>query len=391
VKVVERAPFDLILAGGGLAAGLCALAFARHRPAVRVAIVERGLAIGGNHIWSCFDTDLDAAGQELVDPVTAGRWPGYDVRFPGLSRRFAAGYRSLTSARLDAAVRAAVPEDRLLCGVEIVGLEPGAVHLGDGRTIRGAAVLDARGARAIPGLDLGYQNFIGLEVELARPHDLELPVIMDATVAQTGAYRFVYVLPFSPTRLLVEDTYYADHPALDRAAVVQRIHAYAAAQGWHVATVLRREEGMLPIPMGGDIGRHLSADSAVAPIGMAAALCHPLTGYSLPDAVRLALDLAGLPDLAAAALDHHVRGHVLRLWRQRRYYRLLARMLFRAAAPDQRWRVLQHFYALDPDLVARFFAGHSSIADRVRILAGRPPVPVGRALAVLLGGKGMAA
>jgi lycopene beta-cyclase len=36
-------------------------------------------------------------------------------------------------------------------------------------------------------------------------------------------------------------------------------------------------------------------------------------------------------------------------------------------------------------LIERFYAGQSSMADRLRILAGVPPVPVSRALAVLTG------
>ena len=44
--------FDLILAGGGLANGLIALRLAATRPEVRVAIVEGGGQIGGNHTWS---------------------------------------------------------------------------------------------------------------------------------------------------------------------------------------------------------------------------------------------------------------------------------------------------------------------------------------------------
>src|SRR3546814_3601524 len=39
---------DLILAGGGLASGLVALAFRRMRPDLDVAVVERGETIGGN-------------------------------------------------------------------------------------------------------------------------------------------------------------------------------------------------------------------------------------------------------------------------------------------------------------------------------------------------------
>jgi lycopene beta-cyclase len=47
--------------------------------------------------------------------------------------------------------------------------------------------------------------------------------------------------------------------------------------------------------------------------------------------------------------------------------------------------VLEHFYRLDPALVARFYAGRTGLLDKARILSGRPPVAIGRAVAALAG------
>ena len=58
-------------------------------------------------------------------------------------------------------------------------------------------------------------------------------------------------------------------------------------------------------------------------------------------------------------------------------------MLFGAARPAERWRVFARFYRLDQRLIERFYAGRSTLADRARVLCGRPPVPVTRALAAL--------
>ena len=52
----------LVIAGGGLAGCLAALAMARLRPEVAIMLVEAGEAFGGNHIWSFFDADVDAGG-----------------------------------------------------------------------------------------------------------------------------------------------------------------------------------------------------------------------------------------------------------------------------------------------------------------------------------------
>ena len=72
-----------------------------------------------------------------------------------------------------------------------------------------------------------------------------------------------------------------------------------------------------------------------------------------------------------------------RCWADRSFYRLLDRMLFRAAAPAERYRVLERFYTLRAGIVGRFYAGRSTFADKLRILSGKPPVPIGRALAGL--------
>jgi lycopene beta-cyclase len=387
VAASPSARFDLVLVGGGLSAGLIALALARHRPQARVAIVEAGPRFGGNHTWSSFATDLTSEGAALAAPLIACRWPEYQVRFPDYGRRLETGYQSATSGRLAAALDAALPGDGRFTGMPVVAVTPGAVTLADQRVLEAGAVIDARGQAPSPALELGFQKFVGLEVELEAPHGLAGPIVMDATVDQLDGYRFVYTLPFTPTTALIEDTYYADGPALDRAAILVRIEAYAARQGWAVRRVLRDEDGVLPIAIDGDIRAHLAQFPAgIAPVGMAAGLFHPVTGYSFPDAVRLALHIARLPDLAGAAIDRAVRAFAVETWEARGFYRLLNKMLFRAAYPHERRRILQHFYRLDTPLVGRFYAGHSSILDKMRILTGKPPIPIPRAIRGIMKG-----
>ena len=60
-------------------------------------------------------------------------------------------------------------------------------------------------------------------------------------------------------------------------------------------------------------------------------------------------------------------------------------MLFLAAKPNERVRVFEHFYRLPDDLVGRFYGGRLSLADKARILTGKPPVPVLRALKAIAG------
>ena len=73
-----------------------------------------------------------------------------------------------------------------------------------------------------------------------------------------------------------------------------------------------------------------------------------------------------------------------RRWREQGFYRLLNRMLFLAGRPNRRWQVMQRFYRLPEGLIARFYAGQSTLRDRLRILCGKPPVPVGEAMKAAL-------
>lgn len=380
---------DLAIVGGGLAGGLLALALAARRPELDVRLVEGGLSVGGNHLWSFFDADVDADHRWLVEPLVAHRWPGYFVSFPDLTRRLEQPYNSVFSERLDAAVRAALPGERLITGARALGVSATAVVLADGRRIDAGAVIDARGMGDAAALELGWQKFVGREIVTAAPHGLNRPVVMEATVEQIDGYRFVYLLPFGPNRLFVEDTYYSNGPALDVGAVEARIAAYCAARGWSLlpAPDVRRETGVLPVVISGDFEAYWTAGGRDVPkAGVRAGLFHPTTGYSLPDAVRTAAAVAEARDLSAPALHDLLHGHAARAWRARGFYRMLDRMLFHAAEPAERYRVLRHFYRQDPALIARFYAARTTALDGLRILSGRPPVPVGRAIVALSGG-----
>jgi lycopene beta-cyclase len=123
----------------------------------------------------------------------------------------------------------------------------------------------------------------------------------------------------------------------------------------------------------------------VARIGARAGLFHPLTSYSLPDAVRMALAIGHAGAFTSGALEALCTAHARAHWRGGTYLRLLARLMFGAGLPVHRWRIFERFYRQSDGLIARFYAGQMSSWDRLRLLIGRPPVPVGRAIATLLG------
>jgi lycopene beta-cyclase len=375
---------DVAIVGGGLSGGLIALALRKKRPDCDVRVIEGGRSIGGNHLWSFFATDVSAADRWLVAPLISHGWTSYDVAFPAHSRTLKAGYYSIESTRLDQVVREALPEAAVMTRRKVLAASSKAVVLADGDRVEAKGVIDCRGVGDLGLLQCGWQKFLGRELSLDDAHRIERPVIMDATVEQLDGFRFVYALPFTATRVFVEDTYYSDTPALDADMLGERIDAYVAARGWQVERVAREEAGSLPVVMGGDFEAYWqSGGNKVAKAGARAGLFHPLTSYSLPDAVRAAVLVANAGDLGGAGLHHLLHGFARATWRKRRFYRMLAAMLFRAAEPAERYRILERFYRLDAGLIGRFYAGQSTIFDRVRTLSGKPPVPIGRAVQAL--------
>ncbi|MEO0056843.1 MAG: lycopene cyclase [Pseudomonadota bacterium] len=391
----SAAPHDVVIVGGGLAGGLIALALHRHAPDCRFVVVEAGRTFGGHHRWSWFETDLAAPARELLAGFALNGWDeGYDITFPRLGRTLPTAYRSLASAEFNAKLIAELPAERVMLGAKAASLDAGGVTLADGTRIAARRVIDCRPFRASKHLAGGWQVFLGQHFRCDEPHGLTRPVIMDASVDQVApygneaAYRFVYVLPLSPTEVFVEDTYYADQPKMDADILKGRVGDYARRHGWK-GEVIDQEAGILPVVSGGNFKAALAeiAIPGVALAGARGGFSHPLTSYTLPFAADNALAIAQLiarrPALTGTELAAFCKRRAKRHWRATGYYRMLSRMLFEAAEPDKRVVVFEHFYALRGKLVERFYAGRSTWPDRLRILTGKPPVAISRAIRAL--------
>jgi lycopene beta-cyclase len=377
---------DVAIAGGGLAGGLLALALHRARPELRLALVEAGETLGGNHRWSWFESDLQQEGAALLAGFRTASWQGYGVRFPAYRRALETRYHSLASADFDAALRRDLPPDAVRTRCAVDALDARGIDLESGERIVARAVIDCRGIESPAALHGGWQVFMGRTLETPEPHGVERPTIMDATIDQHGAYRFVYVLPTGAHELFVEDTYYADSPVLDRGSLSGRLDQYCAAHGWG-GRISGGETGILPVITGGDFGAFQRSQriDGVAAAGVRGGFVHPLTSYSLPFAVETALAIAAEADLTGPQLAAMIEDRARRHWRQTRFYRRLGRMLFGAAPPEQRYRVFERFYRLPRPTIERFYAARATRLDRARILCGRPPVPVLGAIAALAG------
>ncbi|MBK9036022.1 MAG: lycopene beta-cyclase CrtY [Myxococcales bacterium] len=355
---------DIVIVGGGLQAALLALAVRAQAPSTRLAIVERGAALGGNHTWCFHTTDVSARMARWLAPLVAHRWDGHDVAFPSHARTLAGGYAAIPSDRVDAVVRATGAT--VYIGAHATEVGPRQVTLADGRTLTAPWVIDARGPDRADGVG-GFQKFVGLELALAAPHGLTRPILMDACVPQVDGYRFMYVLPLAPDRLLVEDTYFSERAYLDVEAIAAEVRAYADARGWRGA-VVRTETGVLPLPWQCAV---VAPRPGLITAGYQGGWFHPVTGYSLPIAARLAEAIAD--GLAAGDVLARVDALADQHGAQLAFACRLVWMMFRWFPPAQRRGVLEHFYRLPEDTIARFYALTLSRRDRTRVFLRRPP------------------
>ncbi len=373
---------DVALVGGGLANGLLALRLKQRRPELRVLVIEQADHLGGNHTWSFHASDLEPAQLAWMEPLIARSWASHRVFFPSIERRLG-GYHSVASrhfhevlcAELAGALRLSTP---------VRELGPGHVVLHDGARIAAPCVIDGRGFAEDRPLVAGYQKFLGQDLELEQPHGEPDPILMDGRVSQGGQLRFFYTLPWSERRIQVGEARYSDSPHVEREEFREGIQSYLTARGWKARAIEREEIGILPAPLEGDwdtvVGR-----GDVPRSGVRAGLFHATTGYSLPYAVRFADAVAALPKLDSASVLELMTETSQREWRRARYFRLLNRMLFRAAIPSERIAMFEQFYGRPERLIQRFYAGRLAPFDYVRIMTGKPPVSLIRAARVFLG------
>lgn len=366
---------DHVIVGGGLQGCLLAHAIAHHRPAARVLLVEQSDRLCGNHTWSFHASDIPQQTRVWFDPLVTKKWPGYFVKFPGLSRRVGIPYETISSESLrEATVRlaggtAGRQSLEIVYGEPCEIVSPTSVKIGGSCRLDGPAVIDCRGctARAAALNSVGYQSFIGHEYETSRGWPVAEPTLMDVRADQACGFEFLYELPFGPDRVLLEYTRFSEEPVCSADRAERLIATRLAEAGVDAAKLVRTERGCLPMPYAAAPGvKRMSVAG-----GYAGGWYHAATGYSMPLAVRFAdLVAKAAPEHIAAELAAVASRDALRRW----FARFLNRLLFCLVQPTDRWKVFRRFYqVLSEDRIARFYAHQFNVADAARIVIGRPP------------------
>jgi lycopene beta-cyclase len=388
-RAERAARYDVVIVGGGLAGQLCALGIRSTAPDLSVALVERAKTLEGNKVWCCHGSDLAITAKEQTSlhgwflALVDARWPYHRVCFPGFERRIDGEYLCLRSESLARATSAALaaPAHAIFVDRAVRKVDRREVLLETGEALHGSVVLDARGDDPTSyGGKTGFQKFLGWEIETARgvPPRLTTPILMDATVEQIDGFRFAYVLPFSSSRLLVEDTYFSRRAACDAPTMRTRLGSYLRANGIDDFEVVREEGGVLPMPWA---RARRNSDEALA-IGYRGGFFHPGTGYSLGRGVIVAHHVATvLRDAPVGERRQSVQDGLERLRRawsaDDHFGRWLNRLAFRVVPPAWlRQNVFARVYRLPQPVLERFYAGRTSLRDRLAVTTAPLRIPI---------------
>ncbi|KAG2488086.1 hypothetical protein HYH03_013389 [Edaphochlamys debaryana] len=167
------------------------------------------------------------------------------------------------------------------------------VALGSGTKIRGSLILDATGhSRRLvqydKKFDPGFQGAYGIVAEVeSHPFDVDTMLFMDWRDDHTHSSglesmrksnedlpTFLYAMPFSKTKVFLEETSLVSRPAVPFPELKARLDARLEWLGIKVTKI--EEEEYCLIPMGGVLPKH---PQRVLALGGTAGMVHPSTGF----------------------------------------------------------------------------------------------------------------
>ncbi|MBN1486485.1 MAG: Lycopene cyclase [Anaerolineae bacterium] len=216
------------------------------------------------------------------------------------------------------------------------------------------------------------QHFLGWEIETAQPvFNPHSPTMFDFRTPQNGAMRFMYVLPFTEYRGLVEYTLFSANILSQddyEAALRVYIQDVLGATDYHI---LSTEQDMIPMT---DQPFPRQAGKRILNIGTRGGRVKASTGYAF---LRTQRD-------TVAAVDSLVRhGHPFDIPQTPRRYRafdsILLQVLYRQG--DLSKRIFTYLFRGNPvGCIFRFLDEAGGIGDNVLVMTSVPSWPFMRAL-----------
>jgi len=360
---------DVAILGGGCAGLSLAVRLAESKLSVRV--IEPRAEYVHDRAWSFWRTRTDP-----FEDCVRREWSAWTVA--GMHKQTLRNSSHMRYQTLEAGAFYTRARERIEQGKRI-SLSLGVAATGvlrSGKTWRidtdaGAftakTVIDTRPPRRIPAYG---QFFLGREIRTERPvFDPDVVQLMHFRPARSAGVDFVYILPFSADRALVEVTSFAPYnPGPDVFAPWLDAEIDALDPGR--TETLRTEAGALPMEAGfADPG-----PEGVIRMGLGGGAARPSTGYAFTrtqiqaDQVAAALMNGDVPKISLDGLMTHFMDRVFLqvLMTSPAHGPALFETLFRNAPRDR---------------LERFLSGSTRTSDRLSVMASLPPLPFLRAAA----------
>ena len=212
-----------------------------------------------------------------------------------------------------------------------------------------------------------WQSFLGEEIvteeDLFDPGCVEL---MDFSESSSERILFLYVLPFSKRKALVEVTVFGAEPLKKEdledsfdLLVKKRLHGFHYSSG-------RREHGILP--MGVPLEKQ-QRDTGYIRVGLMAGAARPSTGYAFQRIWKWSKECASALTRGCPPKSHPEDPLIIRSMDTIFLRVLLSRP---ELAPELFFSL---FSKVEPARVARFMSDHANFSDCIAIMASLSPAP----------------
>ena len=370
--------FDLVILGGGCAGLSLSMALAAQggrRP--RTLVIEPRTEYTNDRTW-CYWNDRSAPVPYAIQHC----WQTMRVTHAGQGVSLDCGtrpYHMLAAQDFYAAAQASIdrqPDIELRRGMSVIGEPSRSGELWNIRTnagnITARSIVDTRPPQ-LPRRDGAtlWQSFYGQEIESSAavfdPLSMDL---MSFLAPDPRHVAFVYVLPVTPTRALIEVTVFGATPLAPRQLRARLEAAVAERVGVAPFTTLRREHGILPMGLNEVPG---PAHMSFARVGVMAGGARPSTGYAFQRIQRWAVECAH----ALVGCGHPV-GHRPDPLPMRVMDRIFLDVL--RADPSRGGALFFSLFShADPARVIRFLSGEAGIVDSLAVVAAMPVPPFVRA------------
>jgi lycopene beta-cyclase len=400
---------DIAILGGGLAGlSLAVRLTAPEFSNLRVIVIEpRSAATFArrDRTWCYWNTWGQQSPQDSHHPFTPAvhhRYAGVQVRgVTGVTHFLPSryGYEVLPSDAFFTRAEKIIEQSsnvRLCCGVSANNVRKAAPDIEintSAGVVHARYVFDSRPQPASVSLPSKsappafWQHFEGWEVEVSRPvFTPDRAMLMDFAVSQIphDGVHFMYVLPTSTTRALIEDTWFTPQsrmnaPDYQKPDYAGQIKAYLASEFGLASSeiqIIYRESAVLPM----DVGIQQSTAAQIMPIGVAGGMARASSGYAFADTQRATASIANtLARLLSADPSKQFLSQPIQFaaWRAPRLNWMDGIFLsVMATHPTRAPQIFENlFRRVAPDRLIRFLGGVPTSMDLLHVIAACPKMP----------------